>query len=548
MKISCGKNSSKITRPQNKQRNTANVRDSVRNRIIESRKRLGVPGGKLTLRKAQTADLPAKPNISAQLHEDAELVDLFEKLNISVPSQPADTERQTEIPELADLPAKPNISAQLQLEDAELADLFEKLSISVPSQPADTKRQTEISELVDLFVNLHQARLENNSELIRNLSDVIGIEEKNFSEEEIQLAKEAAHFSEPDGSATINSELQIPSKGGRVSASRSSQSADTKRQLEISELVDFFIALKRAWEEKDEKLVENLSKTIADKEKTFSKEEIRRAREAANIAETDNHAEDRLAQTTVDEYISSSNFRNLVDGKVSNFPQPAMPFAINESVVSARGSEERWSGFQQATGINPSDCGRKVVNMSGQSNLCGYRAILSQCDQQLAGNALSSGANEETSDETLKKVAKLRLAIAVGRMNNLGNIDVKSAKSFLLKEMNKLGPAGKGKADSGESCHGMLEVDDIGHIAKALGRRIVVVESSYGEVHDFNKEGEHICYAAGDVESLNGSGGGIRYERGDNREVLRQAMNEQNTIVLYNNSGVHFLAVQRITQ
>lgn len=147
--------------------------------------------------------------------------------------------------------------------------------------------------------------------------------------------------------------------------------------------------------------------------------------------------------------------------------------------------------------------------------MCGYRAILSQCDESCNGDNLSSGPGA-TLLETMEKILTLRLLIARSRWIEQGKkSDGNDFKTFLLEEMRKLGRDGTGKA--GESFHGMLEVDDIRFISAGLGKRIVVVGASAGEVHDFTKEGKCVCYSENDI-----SGGvgetevdGIEYRKGE---------------------------------
>jgi hypothetical protein len=258
--------------------------------------------------------------------------------------------------------------------------------------------------------------------------------------------------------------------------------------------------------------------------------------------------ESELARDAVNAYFDGIK----CDDCVKFLPPPEMPFATKSMVPPAKvGNDVGYAQrFQTSTGINPTAHGRRVVNMSGAYNMCGFRAILSQCDPASAGSQLSPGSSAATSDETREKVTILRLAIACGRVNakikKLGEkIEKDLAKDFLLEEMEKLGCNGSGRND--ESNHGMLEADDIKYISQALHTKIIVVPSISGqsnviEVREYYADGDASIFMEGDTKA-EGIG---EYSRKDIQEILTEGLQDPKAIVLCNSNNLHFVSVQRV--
>jgi hypothetical protein len=98
---------------------------------------------------------------------------------------------------------------------------------------------------------------------------------------------------------------------------------------------------------------------------------------------------------------------NLTPEQIKNLPFPQLLFASQDPIVSGKTIKEMQNKNPEAsgyledflvqTGVDPQVCGRVVVNMSGQENLCGYRAILSQIDQDSAGTAFAHSFQGEQS-------------------------------------------------------------------------------------------------------------------------------------------------------
>ncbi|MDR1401972.1 MAG: hypothetical protein LBI81_03410 [Puniceicoccales bacterium] len=256
-----------------------------------------------------------------------------------------------------------------------------------------------------------------------------------------------------------------------------------------------------------------------------------------------------LGQSAVEAYLRNSENIFCEDDEVLFLISPSIDLKApsigsktgNTSARNVQEDSARRKSFGDVTGVNPSDCDRVVVDMSGNFNFCGYNTILSQSDPTMAGNALSYGGSKEMAEETTEKVAQLRLAIAIGKVNKrIGNgerFDRNGVEAALKEEMIKLGYGGDGR--NGASLNGMLEADDIKYISPVLGKRILVVSSREGEVQDFPPNGKHICYSDNPPPS-----GEITFEEGDARKVLQAAMKDPNVIIMYNLGSVHFVSVQ----
>ncbi|MDR3273891.1 MAG: hypothetical protein LBS87_00960 [Puniceicoccales bacterium] len=188
--------------------------------------------------------------------------------------------------------------------------------------------------------------------------------------------------------------------------------------------------------------------------------------------------------------------------------------------------------FFDQTGVNVSKCGRTIVNMSGEENFCGYRAILSQVDPECGGIALAnrrSGGTKSMDEDVLEKICQLRLTVAVGRIrdalpnssNELKSLGVNA--SYILEDL--MG-----------SMLNAMDTEDIALISQALGKKIVVVGISLigsAQMEIINPDGQHdfLGFPEGEIEA---------------KEALIREMQDPNTIILHYVNNNHFMAVQRV--
>ncbi|MDR2779159.1 MAG: hypothetical protein LBB16_02635 [Puniceicoccales bacterium] len=317
---------------------------------------------------------------------------------------------------------------------------------------------------------------------------------------------------------------------------------------------------------------------------------------------------DNLDERALDNYMC-----NLPEGEsiqVGALPMPQISFAVpadqnlpvnrmSEKEMADKGQEttQYLKHFRSQTGIDVSQYGRTIVNMSGEENLCGYRAILSQIDQTCDGIALANQAQGGTvsmTKETLEKVSQLRLAIAIGRANGLSNDNDKwkrkgGLKRYLGKKMDIL----SGRTDvpnNEDTAGGMLGAEDVRHLSTALGRSIVVVEDNQNNlkmqkvflqrvqqhiqrlslvekvtdlkaqeqalqksIEEIKKGGASFrIYTADGIDTYNAiltddsaEGDGGTLQANEKQRILGENLKDPNTIVLFNVNGNHYRAVQR---
>jgi hypothetical protein len=188
---------------------------------------------------------------------------------------------------------------------------------------------------------------------------------------------------------------------------------------------------------------------------------------------------------------------------------PQLPYSENliseeaDTVVNAmttkelkeRGQEtdKYLEEFFKQTGLNPSDYGRVVVNMSGEKNLCGYRAILSQIysncrDTRLACIEQGGLKGNEAFRAFYARISALYLTIAIGCTRQYLSDVVRGTKMYSrTTEIGNIGNCLKfyidrltGEAENprGDSAGGMLGAEDVKYLSAALNRPIVIVESN----------------------------------------------------------------------
>jgi hypothetical protein len=199
----------------------------------------------------------------------------------------------------------------------------------------------------------------------------------------------------------------------------------------------------------------------------------------------------------------------LTEQQIRDLPFPPLKFAQEKLVVNGKTAAEMEASGQDTsnnlarvltqTNVRLQDHGRTIVNMSGEENLCGYRAILSQIDPNCAGmklahyfqggiklESMSTEISEEDrkllletfKKETLAKVNELRLAIAVGCAKDHPR-DVRAAgglRRYLESKMKALtNPNG---TDAVDSAGGMLGAEDLRYMSAALNKPIVIIEGN----------------------------------------------------------------------
>jgi hypothetical protein len=267
-----------------------------------------------------------------------------------------------------------------------------------------------------------------------------------------------------------------------------------------------------------------------------------------------------VLNTYLHNQISKINYKTI-----EKLPIPEFSFNIKKTKVVYDGhhpktklSRPRYSSeqleelFKKETEVDVLSCGRTIVNMSGIHNMCGYYAILSQIDQSCAGNALSAGKNKVLDLDTLEKVCQLRLAIAVGSLNEKSDKPLRGSllKSALEDKCNGLGISGRG-LDYNESSNGMLDSFDLSFLAEALNKTIAIISDQYILYGGIGASLE-IRYPDGtmkvyhsllidDKDMKNKESNSFKDKQNALKEVLMS-----DAIVLYHVNGNHYTSVQKI--
>ena len=250
---------------------------------------------------------------------------------------------------------------------------------------------------------------------------------------------------------------------------------------------------------------------------------------------------------------------------IEKLPIPEFSFNIKKTKVVYDGhhpktklSRPRYSSeqleelFKKETEVDVLSCGRTIVNMSGIHNMCGYYAILSQIDQSCAGNALSAGKNKVLDLDTLEKVCQLRLAIAVGSLNEKSDKPLKESllKSALEDKCNGLGISGRG-LDYDESSNGALDSLDLSFLAEALNKTIAIISDQYilyggigASLEIRYPDGtikEYHSLLVDDEDMKNKDSNSFKDKQNALKEILMS-----DAIVLYHVNGNHYTSVQKI--
>lgn len=250
---------------------------------------------------------------------------------------------------------------------------------------------------------------------------------------------------------------------------------------------------------------------------------------------------------------------------IEKLPIPKFSFTIKKNKVvydekhqKTKLSRPRYSSeqleelFKKETEVDVLSCGRTIVNMSGIHNMCGYYAILSQIDQSCAGNALSAGKNKVLDLDTLEKVCQLRLAIAVGSLNEKSDKPLRGSllKSALEDKCNGLGISGRG-LDYDESSNGALDSLDLSFLAEALNKTIAIISDQYilyggigASLEIRYPDGtikEYHSLLIDDEDMKNKDSNSFKDKQNALKEVLMS-----DAIVLYHVNRDHYTSVQKI--
>ena len=258
--------------------------------------------------------------------------------------------------------------------------------------------------------------------------------------------------------------------------------------------------------------------------------------------------------------ISKINYKAIV-----NLPIPKFSFNIKENKVVYDGhhpktklSRPRYSSeqleelFKKETEVDVLNYGRTIVNMSGIHNMCGYYAILSQIDQSCSGGILSSGKSKVLDLDTLEKVCQLRLAIAVGSLNEKSDKPLRGSllKSALEDKCNGLGISGRG-LDYDESSNGALDSLDLSFLAEALNKTIAMISDQYILYGGIGASLE-IRYPDGTIKeyhSLLIDDKDMKDKDSNSFKDKQNALKKvlmSDAIVLYHVNGNHYTSVQKI--
>ena len=250
---------------------------------------------------------------------------------------------------------------------------------------------------------------------------------------------------------------------------------------------------------------------------------------------------------------------------IEKLPVPKFSFTIKKNKVvydekhqKTKLSRPRYSSeqleelFKKETEVDVLSCGRTIVNMSGIHNMCGYYAILSQIDQSCSGGTLSSGKSKVLDLDTLEKVCQLRLAIAVGSLNEKSDKPLRGSllKSALEDKCNRLGISGRG-LDYDESSNGMLDSFDLPFLAEALNKTIAIISDQYILYGGIGASLE-IRYPDGTIKeyhSLLIDDKDMKSKDSNSFKDKQNALKEvlmSDAIVLYHVNGNHYTSVQKI--
>ena len=184
--------------------------------------------------------------------------------------------------------------------------------------------------------------------------------------------------------------------------------------------------------------------------------------------------------------------------------------------------------------------------------MCGYYAILSQIDQSCSGGTLSSGKSKVLDLDTLEKVCQLRLAIAVGSLNEKSDKPLRGSllKSALEDKCNRLGISGRG-LDYDESSNGMLDSFDLPFLAEALNETIAIISDQYILYGGIGASLE-IRYPDGTIKAYHSlliDDEDMKNKESNSFKDKQNALKEvlmSDAIVLYHVNGNHYTSVQKI--
>ena len=258
--------------------------------------------------------------------------------------------------------------------------------------------------------------------------------------------------------------------------------------------------------------------------------------------------------------ISKINYKTI-----EKLPIPKFSFNIKKNKViygehhpKTKLSRPRYSSeqleelFKKETEVDVLNYGRTIVNMSGIHNMCGYYAILSQIDQSCSGGILSSGKSKVLDLDTLEKVCQLRLAIAVGSLNEKSDKPLRGSllKSALEDKCNGLGISGRG-LDYDESSNGALDSLDLSFLAEALNKTIAMISDQYILYGGIGASLE-IRYPDGTIKeyhSLLIDDKDMKDKDSNSFKDKQNALKKvlmSDAIVLYHVNGNHYTSVQKI--
>jgi hypothetical protein len=265
-----------------------------------------------------------------------------------------------------------------------------------------------------------------------------------------------------------------------------------------------------------------------------------------------------MRRINIDEYMGLPAVAVAIENG-EPLPLPTMPTNVlpkdaNHGITLAEEQRIRESGaviekrleetFAKAgTNVSFADGNRKITNMTGSYNTCGWASVLSQTDSTCGKMNLAPGSNLAKTPAVIAAESKLRFISAVNEVNSNNRRESTTAHA-IREQLNK----STGKRETAGESHGMFSDGnkDYMAIAKASGKKVLSIsEDNQRNLHlvlydgqdDQNGE-EHamITVANFPVPSVD-----------DCRGILPRTqalLADPDTIVMYHSpSTTHFMSV-----
>jgi hypothetical protein len=275
-----------------------------------------------------------------------------------------------------------------------------------------------------------------------------------------------------------------------------------------------------------------------------------------------------LGNLLIDEYLSSQNVINAIEAG-HRLPFPDASKNILEGQNNGLSSEEiaaidkdenvvNGANSLEAFGYAPNEMNRKIIDMSGDQNLCGWRNILAACDSTCSGYTLAAESPLASHDAVMSKVAELRLVAAIHTMNkNITTLPhtVSGVRDVLASKFSERTHCGKSYGMFGSSG---ADHDDPNAMVKLYGKPIVIFSiENYvyedGKLDEAKLTGEanasltvNVHYTDGEHDVLIVDELGSIADDSGIKDRIATLVKDENTIVMCHVGGIHFMSMQYV--